>query len=195
MPRIIAPSLAEHVRQQKDRILQAASELFRRRGYRATDLGDIAEAVGLARNSLYRYYRSKDHILLDCIRRDLLPFLDELRALEIAYPAPRPRIDAWLDAQIELACGPAHATMELMSEIQTAAPDLRQEIMALHRLPNEILSNALSQIFRHRKADLALITAMISAMVLAAAGHALRGGKKAQVKREMKKAVGRLLDQ
>ena len=114
MPRIEAAKIEEHVRLQTGRILAAATQLFRELGYRGTDMEDIAQAVGLARNSLYRYYPNKDHILLACVLRDMVPFVEELKSLEVRYPDPLPRISAWLDTQIEIATSPAHATMELM---------------------------------------------------------------------------------
>jgi AcrR family transcriptional regulator len=81
MPRIEAANIEEHVRLQTGRILTAATQLFRDLGYRGTDMEDIAQAVGLARNSLYRYYPNKDHILLACVLRDMVPFVEELQSL------------------------------------------------------------------------------------------------------------------
>lgn len=79
MPRIEAANIEEHVRRQTGRIRSAATQLFRDLGYRGTDMEDIAQAVGLARNSLYRYYPNKDHILLACVLRDMVPFVEELK--------------------------------------------------------------------------------------------------------------------
>ena len=146
MPRIEAANIEEHVRLQTGRILSAATQLFRELGYRGTDMEDIAQAVGLARNSLYRYYPNKDHILLACVLRDMVPFVEELKSLEARYPDPLPRIGAWLDTQIEIATSPAHATMELMGEIREAAPELRKQIIALHSLPNAVLEGAVTEL-------------------------------------------------
>ncbi|MEZ5566035.1 MAG: helix-turn-helix domain-containing protein [Gammaproteobacteria bacterium] len=107
MPRIDAPNIQEHVRQQTERILTAANTLFQARGYRSTDLDGIAEAVGLARNSLYRYFRNKDEILLACVQRDMESFIVEMHKLDSAFPDPMDRIVAWLNAQIDLATSPA----------------------------------------------------------------------------------------
>ena len=64
MPRITAGSVAEHVAQQERAVFDAAIALFTERGYSAVTLGDIAKEVGLARNSLYRYFPTKASILL-----------------------------------------------------------------------------------------------------------------------------------
>ncbi len=103
MPRIEAESVAEHVRQQTERLLDMSSLLFKTKGYRATDMGGIAAKMGLARSSLYRYYPNKDHILLACISRDMAPLLDAFAALTENYTDPNERVVAWLNLQVDSA--------------------------------------------------------------------------------------------
>lgn len=193
MPRITGPSIDDHVRQQTDRILAAAAALFRERGYRHTDMGDIAEAVGLARNSLYRYFPNKDNILLACVQRDMEPFVADMRALAAKVADPLSRLGAWLDAQVDLATSPAHATVEMMSEIRQLAPDLRREVMHLHTLPNAVLEEILASILKGRRRDLRLLTALVAGMVEAAARQAMEHGNKNGVKRELRRSVEAIL--
>ena len=44
-------------------LLDRASELFAERGYDATSLQDIAQAMGMSRQALYHYVKSKDDVL------------------------------------------------------------------------------------------------------------------------------------
>lgn len=46
----------------KEKILNAALELFSEKGYSDTNLQNIADAVGIVKSALYRHYRSKDEI-------------------------------------------------------------------------------------------------------------------------------------
>lgn len=193
MPRIEAPTIEEHVRLQTERLLDAASALFRRQGLQGTDMGDIASAVGLARNSLYRYYPNKEHILVACVQRDMGPFIRRIEGLEKAFPEPRARIDAWIDMSIDIATSPAHATLELISEIREASPELREQVMHLHRAPNGVLETAVRSALGRQRRDPALVTAMIAGMVQSGAGQAIRRGSQVAVKRELKSAVARLL--
>lgn len=193
MPRIDAASIEEHVRVQNARILDAASALFRERGYRQTDMDDIARAVGLARNSLYRYYRNKDFILVACVEREMGSFAEQMRGLDAQYPDPVERIGAWLDMQMDMATSPAHATLEMMAEIRTDAPALRKRLMELHAAPASVLEGALAEAFRGRRRDTALTIALIQGMVEAAAGQALRRENKGAVKRELRRAVERVI--
>jgi AcrR family transcriptional regulator len=172
--------------------------LFAQNGFHATDLGDIAREVGLARNSLYRYYANKDELLLACIQEDMAPYLQRLQLLAEEYPDPIERIMAWLGLQFELATGPTHATMELIAEVRESSKGLKKQVAHLHTAPNIFLEQALQEL-RDKKsgkksvarASVAIQAAMIGGMVLAATGHALQLDMKAQilVRSELKNAV------
>lgn len=48
---------------RRDEIIATASELFADRGYQLVTMDDIANAVGLAKPSLYHYFTSKEQLL------------------------------------------------------------------------------------------------------------------------------------
>ncbi|PUB25025.1 TetR family transcriptional regulator [Promicromonospora sp. AC04] len=59
-------------------ITEAAERLFVERGYEATTIGHIAEAVGMSRRTLYRYFATREDIVLgklDLVADDLLAAL------------------------------------------------------------------------------------------------------------------------
>jgi AcrR family transcriptional regulator len=195
MPKIAAASIEEHIRVQNGRILDAASELFSAKGYRGTDMGDIAKAMGLARNSLYRYYSSKDHILVAVLQRDMIPYVDRIRALEKDISNPRERIDAWLDLQIELATGPCHAMMKMLGDMRDASQELREEIGALHEPPGDVLNVAVTEFMKDTQRDVSAICVMIAGMVQSAGGLAMESNRAMSVARELKNSVGKILDE
>jgi len=194
MPRIAAASIDEHVRQQTARITACAREVFARQGFRATDMGDIAAEVGLARNSLYRYFPNKDHMLLACIEEDMAPYLEWLDELPERVPEPSARVVAWVDAQFELATGPSHATMELMAEVSSAGAELMSRVAELHAAPNRALQQALVE-FPSMKENASLHAAMIGSMVLAATRAAVgkKNSEQSTIKRELTRVVASLL--
>lgn len=57
----------------RDRLLQAAMELFARQGYACTSIADIQQACGLSRGSgaLYKHFPSKRALLQEATRRQV----------------------------------------------------------------------------------------------------------------------------
>lgn len=55
--------MAVAVRGREAELLRAATRLFRERGFHATSMQDLAEALGMNRGSLYHYIDSKDDLL------------------------------------------------------------------------------------------------------------------------------------
>ena len=193
MPRIDAPNVEEHIRRQTDRLLDAASALFKQKGYRNTDMGDIAAAIKLGRSSLYRYYPNKDHILLACIRREMEPLLERFERLNDSIADPVKRVEAWVDLQIESGTSPDHATLEMISEIQHADQELKQEMARLRQLPVGVLSTALSQIDCLAQRDVSVMAKLLFGMVHAAAMHILEYGDEAVIREELGLAVNQVL--
>src|SRR5207253_7362858 len=72
MPRIEAPTVAEHRNRQRAALLRAAEELLVEEGYAALRFSAVARRAGLARSSVYEYFTSKDD-LVAAVWEDVLP--------------------------------------------------------------------------------------------------------------------------
>ena len=55
----------------RERVRAAAIELFGEKGYDGASMSEIADRVGLAKPSLYNYYRSKEDLLLDLVEQGI----------------------------------------------------------------------------------------------------------------------------
>jgi AcrR family transcriptional regulator len=72
----VSPWLAGGARtDQRERkrqaVLHTAARLFNERGFHATSLDDIAQRLHVSKPTLYYYVKSKDDILLECVRTAL----------------------------------------------------------------------------------------------------------------------------
>src|ERR1044071_5681440 len=63
MPRIDAPTVAEHRANQERALLDAARAVLLAHGPQAVTPATVGAAAGLARSSVYKYFRSGDEIL------------------------------------------------------------------------------------------------------------------------------------
>jgi AcrR family transcriptional regulator len=87
--------------QRRARLLEAAAEVFKEKGFGATSINDIAARLGSDRASVYYYYGSKQEIYLDLIRRavEQIVVIAETTAAETGPAAVRLRhlFEATLD--------------------------------------------------------------------------------------------------
>ena len=75
-------------------IMEAAVKLFAKKGYHATSISDISEAVGLGRGALYYYIQSKEDLLWEIHNRHVDPLLQATMQLEQQKLSPEEKLRA-----------------------------------------------------------------------------------------------------
>ena len=108
---------------------QAATRLFRERGFHATSMQDLAEALGMNRGSLYHYIESKDDLLW-AIVSDALARLDaRVRPwLEAGGPAGE-RLERAIDAHLAFAAEHGDEMALIQIELRSLPDERRREII------------------------------------------------------------------
>lgn len=92
---------------KREQLIEAALCLFRERGFGATGIDRILAEAGVAKNTLYKHFRSKDELILAALRRE-----DErqrnwmMREIERRASSPRDRLLALFDVAGELFASP-----------------------------------------------------------------------------------------
>ncbi|WP_028936382.1 TetR/AcrR family transcriptional regulator [Pseudonocardia spinosispora] len=84
-------------------LVAAAAEAFRRKGYRNATIDDIAEAAGISRPTVYKYTRSKQH-LLDLMVDEVTGDLGRrIKVILGSGEPPEARLRGMISAHIEAA--------------------------------------------------------------------------------------------
>lgn len=65
---------------KRDRILDAATKVFAKRGFFAAQVADVAKRAGVAAGTVYLYFKSKDDLLLSLFERTMRDAIAEGRA-------------------------------------------------------------------------------------------------------------------
>lgn len=65
---------------KRDRILDAATKVFAKRGFFAAQVADVAKRAGVASGTVYLYFKSKDDLLLSLFERTMLDAITTGRA-------------------------------------------------------------------------------------------------------------------
>ncbi len=84
-----------------DELVRAATRVFIEHGYRLTQMSDVAEAVGVAKGTLYGYVESKDVLLWVCLRS-----ADEAGSIPLPETLPIPTLpQGEIGMQVKAALG------------------------------------------------------------------------------------------
>lgn len=108
MPKIDAPTVAEHRVRVQARLVDAAEEILRAGGSHHLTAGAVSAEAGIARNSIYRYVDSVDDLRYLVVARYLPEWLAAVDAAMATTTAPEERIVAWVRVNLEQAAATGH---------------------------------------------------------------------------------------
>lgn len=108
----------------------AATRLFRLRGYHATSMRDLGEALGMHRGSLYHYITGKDELLWAILNRALDVL--EARVVPVLEDEARPPVDRLrlaIGEHLRVAAEHADELSLIQIELRALTPERRREII------------------------------------------------------------------
>lgn len=131
MPKISAPTVAEHRVAQRAALVRAGEELLLESGLASVTPRSVTERAGLSRSSFYDYFPSKDDLLaaiaIDAFER----WDDDLeRALEGVEPG-LPELRAFVDATMAMTAEGGHAIAGTLRSADLS-PNRYDDLMVLH---------------------------------------------------------------
>lgn len=172
MPKISAPTVAEHRVRQRDALLHAATVLLIDAGVSAVTPAAVGAAAGLARPSVYQYFSSGADILAAVIE-DAFPRANE--ALRVALESangPAERLDTYVRVSLRLAHEGAHRPAAAL-----AAAQLPDECMARLRKLHQEQAAPLLRALKDLGSPELQLTAQLLGGVLEAAMGAIESGE------------------
>ncbi|MFJ6384953.1 TetR/AcrR family transcriptional regulator [Kitasatospora sp. NPDC092039] len=123
--------MAEHRQLQRAALLDAARVLLTEGGMEALTFPALAARTGLARSSVYEYFRSRAAVVEALCEVDLPLWAAEIEAGMESCDTAVERIEAYVRGQLALAADPRHRAVVAISalELDEAA---RERIRAAH---------------------------------------------------------------
>ncbi|MBB5936010.1 AcrR family transcriptional regulator [Streptomyces zagrosensis] len=131
MPRIRAASVAEHRTMQRSALLDAARTLLSEGGTDALTFPALAERTGLARSSVYEYFRSRAAVVEELCAADFPIWAAEVEAAMERADTAEAKIEAYVRQQLALVGDRRHRAVVAISagELDAGA---REKIRAAH---------------------------------------------------------------
>ena len=117
---------------RKDELARTAARLFAERGFHGTSMGDLAEAMGVQKASLYSLTGSKQQLLSDAVRTGAGAFHAALDDVDGAAHAVE-RIRQALRGHLRVVADQLDAATVFIREWRYLEGDLRAEFVAERR--------------------------------------------------------------
>jgi AcrR family transcriptional regulator len=130
MPKIQAPTLAQHREQRRDALVEAATMVMRESG--TVTMAVVAERTGLSRSAVYEYYRSAADLIADVVVDELAAWIDHLAIAVEHIDDPRQRLETWIRAALAYVADGRHALVRAAGD-SSLPPVRRAQVQAMHR--------------------------------------------------------------
>lgn len=115
---------------QREDIIHTAAQIFRQKGYHATSMRDIAEAVHLRKASLYHHISSKQELLLAILDEALDVLIEDLQEVAQAPLPPEEKLRLAMRKYIERITTNADLAAVLLLEHRNLDPEYRRRHIA-----------------------------------------------------------------
>ncbi|MFF6998121.1 TetR/AcrR family transcriptional regulator [Streptomyces sp. NPDC008313] len=123
--------MAEHRSMQRAALLDAARSLLSEGGTEALTFPALAERTGLARSSVYEYFRSRAAVVEELCAVDFPVWAAEVEAAMAAAEGPEGKVEAYVRQQLALVGDRRHRAVVAISASELDA-GARDRIRAAH---------------------------------------------------------------
>ncbi|MFI9614230.1 TetR/AcrR family transcriptional regulator [Streptomyces sp. NPDC052023] len=123
--------MAEHRSMQRAALLDAARSLLSEGGTEALTFPALAERTGLARSSVYEYFRSRAAVVEELCEVDFPVWAAEVEAAMAAVDGAEAQVEAYVRAQLALVGDRRHRAVVAISASELDA-GAREKIRAAH---------------------------------------------------------------
>jgi AcrR family transcriptional regulator len=129
----------------RDALVDAAFELFRRKGFDATTIDEIADAVELSPRTFFRYFESKEDVALTLLDQQF----SAVYAAFAARPAHEPVLTALRHAVVEMITACEGGTGGFDADRFSCAQQLMKDSPAVHARSLELCTTRLDKLAEH----------------------------------------------
>jgi AcrR family transcriptional regulator len=114
-------------------IFAAAASLFKEKGFHATSMQDIADAVGMQKGSLYYHIAGKDELLFRISFAAISAVTEQLETVVTTPLSPTAKLRGAVSNHVETLCGMLDLMSVFLKESNTLTADQQARIHAYRR--------------------------------------------------------------
>jgi AcrR family transcriptional regulator len=130
-----APEDSDAKKRRRGRILQAATELFIEQGYRKTSVDEVAIKAGVAKGTVYLYFKTKADLMVQAIVEEKKQYL--VRIKPVLDAPPRQRLEKYIRLafvmirEMPLMSKLLSGDREVLQVMEEMDADIRQQTLEL----------------------------------------------------------------
>ncbi len=110
----------------KEEILEAAAQIIREKGFHATSMQDIAQAVDLKKASLYHHVSNKQEILVDLLDKALDILIEEMEEVVAKPLSPVEKLRLAMRSYLNTTTGNLDLASVLLLEHRSLEPKFKK---------------------------------------------------------------------
>lgn len=126
-------------------IVDAAARIILEKGYAATSIQDIADAVGILKGSLYHYVRSKEDFLYQIIKEVYDEAIDDIKQVHEVEGGPLEKLALFVRLHVLFAADHLTAYAIQLREFDRLSPERREDIRQGGETYVEVLQRILEE--------------------------------------------------
>jgi AcrR family transcriptional regulator len=131
MPKISAPTVAEHRAAQRTALVRAGGRVLIEDGLSAISARTVTERAGLARSSFYDYFPSKDDLLVAIAIDAITEWDAEIEQALTGIESGRPKLRALVEATMAMTADGRHDIAGALREADLH-PSRYEDLMVMH---------------------------------------------------------------
>jgi len=160
VPKIDAPTVAEHRAMIRTRLIDAAEAILRESPSSHLTAGAVTSAAGIARNSIYRYVDSVEDLRSLVVDRYLPEWLTTVSAAMEIAGSPEDRVVAWVRTNLEQAAATGHGWLMEAARTQSLNASIDETVAHAHTGMRNTLTNAWTDLLQNHPERVPIATGL-----------------------------------
>lgn len=133
------------MRSRETEILDAAARLFKEKGFHATSMRDIADAVGMQKGSLYYHIASKEELLFRISHDAINAVIARLEAIAEAPLSPTEKLRQAIENHVLTLCERLDLLSVFLRESKTLTAEQQAQILERRKRYEELFESILEE--------------------------------------------------
>lgn len=160
VPKIDAPTVAEHREMIRTRLIDAAEAILRTSPSSPLTAGAVTSAAGIARNSIYRYVDHVEDLRSLVVDRYLPEWLTTVAAAMEIASSPEERVVAWVRSNIEQAAATGHGWLMEAARTESLNDSIDESVAQAHTGMRDALTDAWADLLQDHPERVTIATGL-----------------------------------